>query len=201
MTQSITDPLGTPKLRYLHYIPTNTLLSYKYEPFHLPQAYLGTPSDPDREPYIVTIYLQYNEGDACTPDTYVSNWSIFDATHLADLSVVALGVKNVRPFTFLPDPCNGARNMVDKLFKPVANDCCDLQTATSLQQGWANIMITGLRGHCKDVSIKLASTPFIFWENGKGIDLRYTSSSQPRILFQTDVENQHTFCSRQVWPP
>jgi hypothetical protein len=26
-TQSITDPLGTPKLRYLHYIPTNTLLS------------------------------------------------------------------------------------------------------------------------------------------------------------------------------
>jgi hypothetical protein len=32
MTQSITDPLRTPKLRYLHYISANTLLSYKYEP-------------------------------------------------------------------------------------------------------------------------------------------------------------------------
>ncbi|KAJ7682732.1 argonaute-like protein [Mycena polygramma] len=69
-------------------------------------------------------------------------------------------------------PRDGAWNMVDKkFFKPVAIDrwvVVVYEQQRRFNEGAANDMINGLCGSCRDVGIKLAPTPFIFWENGQG---------------------------------
>ncbi|KAJ6539414.1 argonaute-like protein [Mycena capillaripes] len=69
-------------------------------------------------------------------------------------------------------PRDGAWNMVDKkFFKPVAIDrwvVVIYEQQRRFNEGAANDMINGLCGSCRDVGIKLAPTPFIFWENGQG---------------------------------
>ena len=62
--------------------------------------------------------------------------------------------------------------MVDKkFFKPVAIDrwvVVVYEQQRRFNEGAANDMIQGLVNSCRDVGIKLAPTPFIFWENGQG---------------------------------
>ncbi|KAJ7180150.1 argonaute-like protein [Mycena crocata] len=69
-------------------------------------------------------------------------------------------------------PRDGAWNMVDKkFFKPVSIDrwvVVIYEQQRRFNEGAAQDMINGLVGSCRDVGIKLAPTPFIFWENGQG---------------------------------
>ncbi|KAJ7228592.1 argonaute-like protein, partial [Mycena pura] len=69
-------------------------------------------------------------------------------------------------------PRDGAWNMVDKrFFKPVSIDrwvVVIYEQKRRFDAGAANDMINGLVNSCRDVGIKLAPTPFIFWENGQG---------------------------------
>ncbi|KAF7352729.1 Argonaute-like protein [Mycena venus] len=69
-------------------------------------------------------------------------------------------------------PRDGAWNMVDKkFFKPVAIDrwvVVVYEQQRRFNDQSAQDMINGLCGSCRDVGIKLAPTPFIFWENGQG---------------------------------
>ncbi|KAJ7178793.1 hypothetical protein C8R43DRAFT_974408, partial [Mycena crocata] len=68
-------------------------------------------------------------------------------------------------------PRDGAWNMVDNnYFKPVSIDrwvVVIYGQQRRFNEGAAQDMINGLVGSCRDVGIKLASTPFIFWEDGK----------------------------------
>ncbi|KAJ7135279.1 argonaute-like protein, partial [Mycena crocata] len=69
-------------------------------------------------------------------------------------------------------PHDGAWNMVDKkFFKPVSIDrwvVVIYEQKRRFNEGAAQDMINGLVGSCRDVGIKVASIPFIFWENGQG---------------------------------
>ncbi|KAF7365497.1 Argonaute-like protein [Mycena venus] len=69
-------------------------------------------------------------------------------------------------------PTNGAWNMVGKkFFKPVTIDRWAIviyEQQRSFNDRSAQDMINGLCGSCRDVGIRLAPTPFIFWENGQG---------------------------------
>ncbi|KAF7332070.1 Argonaute-like protein [Mycena kentingensis (nom. inval.)] len=69
-------------------------------------------------------------------------------------------------------PRDGAWNMVDKrFFKPVSVDrwvVVVYEQQRRFNEQAANDMISGLVRSCQDVGIKLAPTPFIFWENGQG---------------------------------
>ncbi|KAJ7129589.1 Piwi domain-containing protein, partial [Mycena epipterygia] len=69
-------------------------------------------------------------------------------------------------------PRDGAWNMVDKrFFKPVAIErwvVIIYEQQRRFNEGAAQDMINGLVSSCRDVGIKLAPTPFIFWENGQG---------------------------------
>ncbi|KAJ7459186.1 argonaute-like protein [Mycena galericulata] len=69
-------------------------------------------------------------------------------------------------------PRDGAWNMVDKrFFKPVSIDrwvVVIYERQGRFNESAANDMINGLCASCRDVGIKLAPTPFIFWENGQG---------------------------------
>ncbi|KAF8195816.1 argonaute-like protein [Mycena galopus ATCC 62051] len=69
-------------------------------------------------------------------------------------------------------PRDGAWNMVDKkFFKPVAIErwvVVIYEQKLRFKDQAAQDMINGLCGSCRDVGIKLAPTPFIFWENGQG---------------------------------
>ncbi|KAJ7507898.1 argonaute-like protein [Mycena galericulata] len=69
-------------------------------------------------------------------------------------------------------PRDGAWNMVDRrFFKPVSIDrwvVVIYERQGRFNESAANDMINGLCASCRDVGIKLAPTPFIFWENGQG---------------------------------
>ncbi|KAJ7068346.1 argonaute-like protein [Mycena amicta] len=69
-------------------------------------------------------------------------------------------------------PRDGAWNMVDKrFFKPVSIDrwvVVVYEQQRRFNEGAAGDMIEGLIKSCRDVGIKLAPSPLIFWENGQG---------------------------------
>ncbi|KAF7292384.1 Argonaute-like protein [Mycena chlorophos] len=69
-------------------------------------------------------------------------------------------------------PRDGAWNMVDKrFFKPVTIErwvVVVYEQQRRFNDQAAQDMIQGLVNSCRDVGIKLAPTPFVFWENGQG---------------------------------
>lgn len=69
-------------------------------------------------------------------------------------------------------PRDGAWNMVDKrFFKPVAIErwvVVIYERQARFNENAARDMVNGLVGSCRDVGIKLADNPMLFWENGQG---------------------------------